>query len=474
MTRTECLSIASYPVPLSIYEFAEGGDVDEVFRRINSGGRQLSRQELRVAGATNAFADCIRVISSRIRGDTSSSSSLYLNAMKQISITNRDLSYGINADDVFWVKNGILNKDNLRQSRDEELIADIVSYMMSDSPVASRTELFDDYYGATNPLEGASLERFQAIDQAIRRRNPDLVDLDYQRTHDAMVLVLTQANVSFSSLLFPETNGSNPVPRYYQAVFLAMHDLIIRKGMIVADRTGVINGLKNKGKNIVIQEGGRWGAESRAAAINSVVGMIQQYFEIDGNPDPAKVHWVTKLQNLLTNSKTEQAAFDFKQGFLELSKKPSFDEKSFDKILETCTAISNIQQGHKGYVIVGVSDTPQTALRVKELFGQDPISFGSFQVTGVEHEAEHLGKSLDQLFQLITDKIRKSEISEPLRSYINSQMKCVSYFDKTVFVLEVQGQEKPSLYKKRYFERQGTQVMEVEPENLGSIFSRFK
>lgn len=39
--REMCLSIASYPVPLSIYEFAAEDSVDEVFRRINSGGRQL-------------------------------------------------------------------------------------------------------------------------------------------------------------------------------------------------------------------------------------------------------------------------------------------------------------------------------------------------------------------------------------------------------------------------------------------------
>lgn len=474
MRRTECLAIASYPVPLSIYEFADGGAVDEVFRRINSGGRQLSRQELRVAGATNAFADCVRIVSSRIRGDTSSSTSLYLNSMKEISITNKELSYGINADDVFWVKNGILSKDNLRQSRDEELIADIISYMISDTPVASRTEILDDYYGATVPLEGASLERFQLIDQAIRRRNPELVDVDYQRAHDALVLILAQANVTFSSLLFPEVNGGNPIPRYFQAVFLALHDLIVRKEMIISDRAGVINFLKNKGKNIVIQEGGRWGAENRASAINSVVGMIQQFFEKNKNHDPAKVHWVTKLQNLLTNSKTEQSAYDFKQGFLELSSNPSFDEGSFDKILETCVAISNIQKGHRGYVIVGVSDKPQTALRVKELFGVEPILFGGFQVTGVEHEADVIDKNLDQLFQLVTDKIRASDISEPLKSYINSQMKCVSYFDKTVFVFEVQGQEQPSLYKKKYFERQGTQVFEVEPENFATIFSRFK
>lgn len=99
--REKCLAIASYPVPLSIYEAAQRESVEEVFRRINSGGRQLSRQELRAAGATNAFAECVRKISARVRGDTSNSDLLLLGEMQKISITNKDLSYGISADSVF-------------------------------------------------------------------------------------------------------------------------------------------------------------------------------------------------------------------------------------------------------------------------------------------------------------------------------------------------------------------------------------
>ena len=84
LDRTKCLAIASYPVPLSIYEAAERESVEEVFRRINSGGRQLSRQELRAAGATNAFADCVRKISARVRGDTSNTDLLLLSGLAPI------------------------------------------------------------------------------------------------------------------------------------------------------------------------------------------------------------------------------------------------------------------------------------------------------------------------------------------------------------------------------------------------------
>lgn len=394
--------------------------------------------------------------------------------MKTISITNRELDYGIPADHVFWVENGILTKDNLRQSRDEELVADLLAYMVSDDPVASRIELLDDYFGASFPLEGARLERFQSMDQAVRRRNPELIELDYQRTHDAIVLLLHRAQMTFSQLIFPENNSGNPIPRYYQAIFLAINQLIVKEHMTVSDAAGLVASLSNSAERIVIQEGGRWGADNRSAAVKTVIGLIRDCFEQDTNSDPATVHWVSRLENLLTNSKTEQSAYDFKQGFMSLSNNPKFDENSFEKILETCSAIANIGKGHKGYVIVGVADKASTATRVENTFGVKPVAFDGFYVTGVEHEAAKMGKNLDQLFQELTDRIKASKLSEPLKSYVNSHLKCVRYYDKTAFVFEAIGQEQPSLYGNKYFERQGTQVLEVEPQKFPSLFSRFK
>jgi len=106
LPREDCVLIASYTVPLSIYEFAGDGDVDEVFRRINSGGRKLSKQELRIAGSTGHFAQAVRLVASKVRGDVSAADELPLNEMKKISITNRDLPYGIDVESVFWIKQG--------------------------------------------------------------------------------------------------------------------------------------------------------------------------------------------------------------------------------------------------------------------------------------------------------------------------------------------------------------------------------
>ena len=114
MDRAVCAEIARYQIPLSIYQEADERRIDEVFRRLNSGGKQLSRQELRQAGATSKFASIVRELSSRIRGDATSSDIINLNVMQKISINNKRLDYGILAEDVFWIKNNIITKEGLK------------------------------------------------------------------------------------------------------------------------------------------------------------------------------------------------------------------------------------------------------------------------------------------------------------------------------------------------------------------------
>ena len=245
LPREDCLAISSYPVPLSIYEFTQSSAIDEAFRRINSGGRKLSRQELRAAGALNPFADCVRRISASVRGDVANATRLPLNSMRHISITNRALDYGISAEEVFWVRNGIITKDQLRQSRDEELVADILAYMLSDAPIPSRSEHIDDYFGARDRLDGAELDRFNSIQNALMARNPDLAELDFQRPLDQLQLILARADRPFNQLIFPNANVSDITPRYFQAIFLALHNLIVKKSLVPSDIDGIVNALSN-------------------------------------------------------------------------------------------------------------------------------------------------------------------------------------------------------------------------------------
>ncbi len=469
MDRAQCVRIASYPLPLSIYEFANDGAVDTVFRRINSGGRQLSRQELRSAGSAGDFATAVRRASAKVRGDDSASDILKLNAMQAISITNKDLDYGIDIESIFWIAQGILSRDMVRQSRDEELVADLMAYMVSPEPVSSRMEHLDDYFGM-DP-DGAGAERYLMIENAVAARSLSLVVIDFQRVLDQITMTLDYAQSTFAQLIFDKPQSASP--RYFQLVFLAFHHLIIEKNLEVQDRGALVKALDGCGGQVVVQEGGRWGAENREKAIASVVGMIQKAFGPSTTTDPAQIHWINQFQNLLMQSYTEQAAYDFKQGFMTLDTNPKFDDESFEKILKTCVGIANIARGQKGYVVVGVAENTATATRVEQIFGSKARTFDNFYVVGVAHEVEFLKKNLDQFFQMIIDRVSASSISEPLRSYITSHMKSVRYYDKTVYVFEVCGQNNPSLYGDTYFERRGAQLHEVAAADFPVLFARY-
>jgi hypothetical protein len=179
------------------------------------------------------------------------------------------------------------------------------------------------------------------------------------------------------------------------------------------------------------------------------------------------------MENLLTQSFTEQNSYDFKQGFLRLDKSASLDEESFEKILKTVTGIANLAKDGKGYVVVGVSDSESTTERINLLHKVKSTRFNRFDIVGIEHEAIILGKTLDQYFQLLVDKIRTSKVSEPLRSYLAHNVKLVRYYDKSVFVVETMGMEDVSNYDGTYYIRSGNQLDEIKTNNLASHIRRY-
>ena len=100
LDRGICSRFVNYQLPLSITSF-DDRHIEEIFRRINATGRQLSAQDLRQAGTVHPFSDLVRKISTSIRRDSSPSDILLLSQMEEISLSNRNLPYGINLNNTF-------------------------------------------------------------------------------------------------------------------------------------------------------------------------------------------------------------------------------------------------------------------------------------------------------------------------------------------------------------------------------------
>lgn len=216
LDRGVCRDIANYQLPVSTYRSASESSVDLVFRRINSSGRYLSLQEIRQAGATVEIAQLVRRISAAIRGDASLTDYVKLEDMPKISITNRELSSGIYDGNIFWVKQGILSRDAVRESRDEELVLDILLDLIL-RPLASsgseyRDSAYSEVYGRATTAAPLVTSRLATIGSAeVERRFMTILDL--------LTKTLKFAEGGYATLT---VNQQNPrgVPRHFHALRL--------------------------------------------------------------------------------------------------------------------------------------------------------------------------------------------------------------------------------------------------------------
>lgn len=473
LERSICTRIASYQVPLSIYELTEHQEVDEVFRRINAYGRQLSRQDLRQAGALGNFSDLVRRLASTIRGDVSASDRLYLNDMDRISISGKELAYGIDVEQIFWVQQNILTRDYLRQSRDEELIADMLAFLLLDPKPESSSEILDRLYTEPSRSDSTAKNRFQETEEATLKHGPEIVFDRFLIVYEEFRRIISHANKPFNRLMFKEAGVR--VPRYFQAVFLALWDLMINRNQKIDDRANVaaaLDGIGGKSLNVG-GGGGRWGAEERQRNVNAVVGVIQPFFKERGVEDPALESWVTKLEAILRQSYTEQNLYDFKQGFHNLASPYGFDNDTFSKCIETLCAMANKGPGVVGYVIIGVADREETAKRVQQVHGVKFKPFDEFYITGIGHEAKH-HSGIDRYFQSILEKIKAAPAPDWVKEYIAREVRLVTYFDLSVLVMKLAAGSEPAHYNGVFKVRHGANNEVVEADGYGRLYSRFQ
>lgn len=470
LPRETCVKIVGYSLPLTVYPAASASEIDEIFRRINAYGKHLSRQELRVAGVTSSFAQLVRTLAARIRGDVSVGDRLYLRSMKQISITSKDLPYGLNVDTLFWVQNSILTREYIRQSRDEELIADMLGYALLTPKLSSSAEVIDEFFGYS-PAGGPQARRDE-IEAAISKIGHELIAAQFLAVHQLVRDIIHASGKRFSELMFED--AGQRVPRYFQTVFLAIWELIVTDQLVIKDFKRAARVLNGAGKHMSIGAGGgRFSAEDREKNVNVVKGLLRPACAKRKSSDPALSSWTTEFENILMQSHTEQALYDFKQGFRVLDESKAFDEGAIEKAFKTLAAMANHGPGATGYVIVGVADDAATAKRVEALHGVKPLRFQRFLITGIDHEAIGLPKGLDSYFSHVNQRLARVDMSTWTRDQIARDVRLIRYYDRSLLIFTVEAGKEPCAFQGKYYERHGANVEEVLQPGYAELFRRF-
>lgn len=258
----------------------------------------------------------------------------------------------------------------------------------------------------------------------------------------------------------------------------------------------IINGIKNKAEQLLLSNGDMKLSELKEKLENYgynestiYTALRDKRFEKLSTPNRGMIVSLKSKKDLLNigrikenevrqflkDIKSEEARFDFKQGFLTLDEKRRFDEKSFEKIMMNVCAMANHGIGKKGRLFIGITDKEEDTKRIEKLDGINAERVNNFGIVGLEREAIILKKDLEKYQNYILEKIEKSKINEKLKAHLKSNMTFTNFNGKYILMLEMECIDGPSLYDNELYIRKGPnlhKVTEKENELRNEVYRR--
>lgn len=471
LDRESCLRISNYQLPVSTYRSATEQSVDEVFRRINSSGQKLSLQDIRHAGTTTDLASLVRRLSSAIRGDASLSDIVLLKDMPKISITDKESNHGIHDTEIFWVKQGILPRDAMRESRDEELVLDILLDIIISPLVGSGTEYRNAAYGR----DGATVASIDTIEAKIRQIGPDNIESNFIETLDVIRQAINLSGTTWSTWTITQTNPRG-IPRYFHAIFLAVYELMHVRSMELKDAqklTTTLKGFWDRELSIP-GGGGSWGANRKRPLFDAIEALLKPSFKKRNDAvSLRRRESATQFEIELQMALTESSLFELKQGFLTVDENPRLDDGSLEKILRTASAMANAGPATRGYIFIGVADTEEDAQRIESLRSISALPMGSFFITGTNHELDILGRSIDDHLRWLTDRIRHSKLDSKFAESLASSLVVFEYQGFVIWSLAPKSEALPVSWDGKFYARSGNSTVLLEGNSVTDLVVRF-
>ena len=265
LTPSDCAAISEYVLPVTVVERADAGAIIEIFERINSYGRRLSEQEQRQAGLISKFSLLVRALSCEIRGDVSEDN-VPLSLMPEISVQGVKTvhGYGISAENTFWSKEGVLHFSSLRDSLDEQTIADILACILNKEPIQRSRLALDRIYAP-------GTRDFSKFESLLSSYGEDDLRRDFLTVFDRIQIVCDHNKSGNLQTLISSGRHHNEVPTIFAALFLAFYELIVSRSMDVHDYNKLVKAL---GDLQVTTQRKAIEPVKRRANINSIKGSI--------------------------------------------------------------------------------------------------------------------------------------------------------------------------------------------------------
>ena len=374
--------------------------------------------------------------------------------------------YSVVADETFWVRQGILRSTDLRDSMDEQCLADMTASIISGSVIERSKDTLDGIY------EDGSSEN-DRITAALDAYGKERFANELKYCIDELLQVCESGTPDKLRGIIFSKPSSNAFPAVFAILIIALHESLVggqRKIASYGGIKGAITGLYDR----LNTKKGSTSPEERRKNIDIIKGLIASYLVESKVPPVYGAYSTTDIDSTIRRSEIELPHYELKQGLLRLDGSRAVDDGVIDRIIRTICAIANNGKKHTGSIVIGVTDKESDAERVKQLYSTEPRKVGSRFVVGVKREAAALGEKPEQYFARLKSKIRNSTLSEPLRSEVLSNMDYNDYYGLGLIMITIPTQRQLSYVDEDVYWREGDETVKaVGAARIANLALRF-
>jgi len=468
ISAKEVSTILDYSLAFSIMRGATEDEINDVFDRINSYGHRLSDQERRQSGIQNEFSDLVRNIACKIRGDQSQMQ-LPLDRMPEISI---DLpmtkhGYDVKAEEVFWVEQGILKSTDLRDSMDEQCIADISASIISGSVLERAKDVLDKAYERDS-------EEAKQLAASLSVYGADKFTSEFEYTINQIELICkSDMDDKLRNIIFEHRN-TNAFPAVFSVIFIAFHEIFVGQKKSINSYGGMKGALTNLNRRIDTSRRST-SSEERRKNIDTIKALISSHFsDLDPSKDIYANHSTVDIDSYIRSTGMELSRYELKQGILQLDEGRNVNYDLLTRLVQTACGIANNGPARGGHIIIGVADKIKDAERISKLDGVQARKVGIWHVVGIDREAKAQSISLEQYHSIIRQAFEKSELSEPTKAAILSSIDYNAYYGYGVIIISIPSQKEPTYVGDLMYWRDGDNTRLAEgAKQISDIGRRF-
>jgi Protein of unknown function DUF262. len=451
-----CADFADSELPI-ILSGQDTVKIEEIFRRINSSGKKLSAQDLRQAGATGKFADFVRRVACRIRKDYTYEDSINLYDMPKISISNDGLGYGVNIHETFWRKHDIISCDNLRASKDEEIIETLVATIfLKDDFKKNKSNLDKLYENGTklnNKIEDiiAGFDKFELEDKFVH-------------VFDVIDMIFDSVKSDFSSYIFSKTREKGK-DECFKVLFLAIYRLL-DSSFQIENYKQVANNVKRA--SAIFKEfttGEKINYDNIDIATENLHNLLKPVFSKKIKRDNTELQ--NEIDKRLSYSRLESQMTEFKIGISNFAS-DAINYKCISKIAKTLVAMANTpnEKYEIGYVIIGVANSKEDYDNWNSVYQTPSLIVNQHYIPGIACEAKKMyGKTqtinADAYMRELRKAISKEPINKKLKDYILGNYELFDYHNTEIIVLRSKNVGEISTYDGVKYVRCGNETIKI-------------